>query len=865
MRPSFLRRTTVLIAAGLCCALPASIARADTKTLDFESGPATGTSITTQYSALQGVRFANGPEAETGVVPKLLAPGAGIPSSGSRVLGSFTNCGGAIEFAFCDHDLWIQFTRAGQETVSFRAGPTSAQTSHATIDVTAYSLSGQQLASTTQALPQATGVHTPTSIHTTTCSPSCSIAEGPIGYVHIFQHHTFVFGENVGIDDLTYYDPGPGPVKPSFGITRDAADTNETSTVGVKLGGSATVPLHINRLGSVGLLQFSTIVAPPGVTATFTPNPAGGASATMTVHAAASAKLAEKQTLTVEATRPSAAPGEQKIALLNVAITTVKKYDLSLEGMTITQGIQNGSGIQNAIGSTTHQQIYSGLRLAARGRTFVEVFADAAAGPDTGVPGVHVTLSGFRFGKPLGATPTLISDTQTAPLRTPTSLDGQRKDSTKAYVFELPQDWTKPTSAFNPSPDGLALVATVHGPEETTFLGPEPTTSVACGTATCAQDDTFTVSGIPFYKTGKQWFRELDFSDKSTPPDHAALAETDGLVPAGESDFKIVPMGIFTNVGADIAQCKKDNPLSDSDADEDRRDCGEDVVMDVTDDYQDDVDNDNTPYTSTVGLYRGDLVVGVTETYLSENQAVVQASRPVGSVAHESFHLLDASHSDTQCGGDDGTQSGDDLVGDGGYGHITGWGFDRSDAKHPVYVRPTGIASSKFTKKRANVPNSLRDALFDFMSYCGIFDAPNKGGNDWISTQQWNRTLNHMIDRLDERARPRATTRATGPAGLRVEGRQDPDGTFAITEIAPVAHTLPLTARAAAASPLRLQLSTGAATLATVPAAVGAGHRDVVDGTASISSRSRRRCRRRRAPPRPCRAAAPHAQRPRAV
>ena len=85
--------------------------------------------------------------------------------------------------------------------------------------------------------------------------------------------------QRVAIDDLTF--DNPTVVQPDFSLLP------ATSVIEVGPGQSVFDVIAINRSGgSSGNIQFAASGLPPGVTATFSPNPAGGDSTTLTLTAA---------------------------------------------------------------------------------------------------------------------------------------------------------------------------------------------------------------------------------------------------------------------------------------------------------------------------------------------------------------------------------------------------------------------------------------------------------------------------------------------------------------------------------------------------------------------------------------------------
>ena len=84
--------------------------------------------------------------------------------------------------------------------------------------------------------------------------------------------------KRVAIDDLTF----DNPIRPSV-AARIFPLLPFTSVIEVGPGGRSPIWITINRFGgSSGDIQFAASGLPPGVTATFTPNPVGGAGTLLT-------------------------------------------------------------------------------------------------------------------------------------------------------------------------------------------------------------------------------------------------------------------------------------------------------------------------------------------------------------------------------------------------------------------------------------------------------------------------------------------------------------------------------------------------------------------------------------------------------
>jgi hypothetical protein len=796
--------TLRLLLAGLCLLAAPAQAVAATTTLDFESGPATNSSVDTQYSS-QGVVFAQGAKGQTGNTPRMARLGA-LAHSGSRGLGSITHCGSSAEFPSCTTDLWMRFINSPQGAVRFWAGPRAETAAPSTLQIEFYDVNGNLIGSRPVQLDRHAGATTRVDAQQGgfPCpAAGCPSAAGSAIWVHVYERRTDTNSNDIILDDLTYYAPDPGQAaKPTFGLSRNAQEVQYTDELALRAGQTASATIEVARSGPVGPLNFSADT-PTGVTASFAPNPSD-AGTKLTLTASAGAAGADRAPVVVHATRPSAGPGEQTTADLTVPVTVIKDFDAEISGMVITQGIQPGDGLEVA-GPGKHSSQYGGVTLAASGRTYVVVYADAPAGPDGGLGGVTVSLRGFHNGTPVAKSPVLVAGPRTIPLRTPTTLDEQRRDLAQAFVFRLPFSWSKPGD--------LSIQADLHRPLKSPGNLFDVTPDGECATAECLANDSYSILDIPFAATHQEFFRALSMRRGGVTPDYHAGDQTEALTPAGVGDFAIVAQHNGWDVDATVAYCIFSKTAAD-----DRRKCAEDAIMDDLGDYQESHD-DEAPFTATLGYYSGPVIIGLSRA--KSRIGLVNVASPIASVAHESFHIFGAQHTDTQCGGASNDQKGSDLVGDGGYGSVSGAGINRLVADAPVpVIAPTGHAAADYDGARAPFGSSgLAGRWLDLMSYCGL------GDDLWIAPQQWTRTLGYWTGPMPGLRSSRAA--AAGGTGLRVSGYDD-GGALVIRTVRP---TDDADLRGPPTSPLRLRvLAADGSTVADVPAVVEESHHDSQDG-----------------------------------
>jgi len=180
--------------------------------------------------------------------------------------------------------------------------PNSAQ-----LTMTAYDASGNLI---TQSHPvtvyPGAGFHTPLEVD----SPTPNIASFEISGRAPGPNDNGDVEKNLAIDDLTF--DNPTVVQPDFSLLP------ATSVIEVGPGQAVVDGITINRYGgSSGDIQFAASGLPPGVTATFAPNPAGGASTRLIVTAAPDAPTTDTGSMTVTATPlvPGAGPATRAITL----------------------------------------------------------------------------------------------------------------------------------------------------------------------------------------------------------------------------------------------------------------------------------------------------------------------------------------------------------------------------------------------------------------------------------------------------------------------------------------------------------------------------------------------------------------------
>jgi len=257
-----------------------------------------GTQVTTQY-APQGVVFASSPFSPPGLAPVIATPPTGEAQSSPQV-ADISVCPGCEFFAPFATATFSETHRL----VSVRVGKfDDAASTGDTITLTGFDATGAVIATANATLGAPQGFHTRLAIH----SPDARIAG--------IRVEGSLLNDHVGIDNLRFRGRQVG--HPDFAI--DPA----TASLTVRQGTAATTMVGITRLnGSAGNVQFSASGLPTGVTASFSPNPAGGVGTTMTLTASSSAPIVQvAQPVTITATPLVSSAGPQsRTATLGVIV-----------------------------------------------------------------------------------------------------------------------------------------------------------------------------------------------------------------------------------------------------------------------------------------------------------------------------------------------------------------------------------------------------------------------------------------------------------------------------------------------------------------------------------------------------------------
>ncbi len=312
------RHVVTVSLALLATLLLASAARADTITIDFETGPPVGTAVNDDYLASAFTRFQL---ADFGFRPYRKTVVAGLAHSGTTVANIGPDlCGPAegsqgsdCEFVF--GGTTARFTRTASSVTLF-VGRFTADGNPESAQLKAYNAGGAQIAtSTLTTVPLAPGFDTPVTV---------TSAGNDIARVEL--QFTQTTGVLVGFDDLTIDFPA--------GTVADVSLSGPVNPTTVLQGTSTDIPISLTRInGSDGPLTLSATNLPAGVSAQFLPNPVPGTQDTAVMRLTATDTAPQffvPQDVTVTAESiPSSAAILPEPRTLAVPVTVRTQFELS--------------------------------------------------------------------------------------------------------------------------------------------------------------------------------------------------------------------------------------------------------------------------------------------------------------------------------------------------------------------------------------------------------------------------------------------------------------------------------------------------------------------------------------------------------
>ncbi|HZE06080.1 MAG TPA: hypothetical protein VE127_12695, partial [Solirubrobacteraceae bacterium] len=324
--PAVMRKCALTVAAllGVLAGSVGTAHAANTLTVDFETGPAVGTAITTEYESSAFTTFQQADPAG-GFRPARRTVSPGLAHSGTTVadIGA-DRCQSEVpppvgnQCEFPTGGTTGRLDRTVQ-TVTVYAGLFDAPFGPVTGQLIGHLTGGGTVTGTAESLSTA-GFDTAVTVTSNA---------GDIAYWTFVIGGSGAVGANVGIDDLTYTFTNALP---------DISPSAPGAVEAVGQGMTTDVPVTVARLnGSSGNVQLSAGGLPAGVTATFTPNPLPATQTSAVMHLTASGTAPPffaPQTATVTAdpqANASVAPAPRTTTLL---MKVVSSFDLQATAQT---------------------------------------------------------------------------------------------------------------------------------------------------------------------------------------------------------------------------------------------------------------------------------------------------------------------------------------------------------------------------------------------------------------------------------------------------------------------------------------------------------------------------------------------------
>lgn len=659
---------------------PIATAQVPNVTIDFEGLPR-GTDLIDQYrnvgGANWGVVFGQLPIGGANALPAIIAVSPDASHSGASA-ATISVCGGE----FCTNDIYGRFATAK---------------SHVIVHVGQSGVPGGESALVTLQALDASGNVVGQQVAYIPIGPDAAMLSAYSSSVNITFFRVFanVPGRNyhgLWMDDLTFDLPG-GPSPADFGLV-------PPSGVAVSSGTTTPINLTIRRLnGSAGAIAFTVPSLPVGVTATVAPNPTSGgdgSTVTLSLTTAHDAPPAYRVPVTITGTPAGVevGPTPRSVTIPLTVGGSFSGFDIRVKGIEVTQGIQ-APGVLVPSGSFGNGGSYRGVDLAWGGLTVVRVYADAVAGPESGIP-AFVTLSGAD------ADGRNLPDGPLFPISIPPPLvvkpfDGvgpdERVDPSGAYTFVLPPAWTRQLK--------ISLRADLIPIAEPVFLG--DTRYTECERADCIANNSYTIHEVDFHPVRAYTLNVLELVTANTV---APLAPVDSVfsapiswLPMGQGQFVLRgPMAVIRNHDSDLNQ-QVENWWNDN----------------------------GHPGDAAMGVEVTAPGGGGGQTWT--HTSIASGSRPFTALSHELGHLLGRQHASAACGGADPTKPRSDMNEYEDWppdqrGYLAGIGLDRRQQS----------GSAPFRIIAAGVPTPGSEA-YDFMSYCAGED------NSWVSMAGWEKII----------------------------------------------------------------------------------------------------------------------------
>jgi hypothetical protein len=554
---------------------------------------------------------------------------------------------------------------------------------------------------------------------------------------------------------------------------------------------AVSVPVALTRnLAFAGQVSLSVTGLPPGVHASFSSQPSfptgqGSTSVTLNLVAPANGQTSIRSTVTIHAISP---PLAERTATFTAGGTCPFQYDAQVTSLQITQGVQSPFlPVRDPIhppSVTAYSEIPNAVELRAGGPTVVRVYADLAFGPSGGVPDVPAVLAGYTKNGvgsivPLPGSPiTATSGPRTLQLGGAQATDSEEGSETDAYTFTLPSSWTHGKIGVV----GQLLPAqTPSPPVARASLAGQTPVYAPCQTGPCENNDTMTISQIPFYDAPTVTLEPVQMQVNGAPlPDPSTVYKWARLVTPlnmavepyqGTIDITDLA-NTFNTCVANHHGSSEYNACSDA---------ANDAGSSRLDDWV--CDNSAPDFGWDMGINTG-VARGLTnpadvcwEEFNGYKDAVVEWQRPLTSVSHEFFHLLGRPHASNCNGGGSNGQTAEDWPPDE-MGYTQSVGLDTTLG--------SGLAGGPYA-----IPSPPGATWYDFMSYCasGADTASPLTLNpspSWGSTHNWNAVMESFRYHAADQPSARALASSARRPSLEVNGFLFHDGTASITAVTPL-------------------------------------------------------------------------------
>ena len=745
---------------------------------------AAGSQLTTQYAA-DGVTFG------------VAAPGQGVSAamdvfSDSSAFSPPNDAGVGGCGEACQANMWAEFSSPQQQVSMFLDNEGVNGTVSSTVN--AYNGSGNLVASAPfTAQPNVWQ------------QVSVSDPAGSIIYIEVVNWENGCCPA-FRMDNLSF----TGSNQPDFALV---PGFSPTYGAGVPAGGTTNISFTLRRFGgSAGNITFTHNTLPAGVTLTMSPNPDGNGDNTPVQGTITAAPGATPSSFPVTITASPDSTSGTTAHSVTFPLTVQGTYQLRVQGIEITQGVQNTALPARDPADLSAPVSYGGVQLVDGKTTAVRVFADAPGAPAGGILGVTAQLTGFTSSGqqlpgtllPGSSTPNEAGTGGLVDTGSATVPNSERNSATGSFDFLLPASW-----------DGqVATLKVTLIPASLPVFGPPPA-ELPCTTAACGTLASMTLDNISYTNTGDLRLGYVQLTNGiGFPLTESAFGWT-RLIPDGDQSSYLAPAGTL-DIGWVLAGCPSTLFGGTQNLCPTR---GSKNIYALSE-LRDDVANAQTALGNSLvqgflGVTNQDLGVEDGSSILSGRpDAVVDVNRPVTDIDHEIGHMLGLVHASFDCGGGANGQPAEAWPPDQ-HGYINSTGLDITGIPpFPVVAGPGGPqrpAAQCTGPPPVNPPacGGVNPAqFFDFMSYC-TWNDPNPDGtlgstDAWVSARNWDQMAGELAaaNSSGSALGLRHATVAAKPPGaasaamMRVYGYANPQHQPHITVIDPTSSSAPITGSA---------------------------------------------------------------------